>query len=136
MGISTYPDGIRLLLPSKLAVSPMSLACPLCKVPPGRDCKLFAGRFIVIHVERFKATLMSRPSRRFPTVVPESIGEIVAIGTDKRRWSPNGASLGFFNNPNPRGPETMRGAVMHVVYFASALFVSILLADTSASAQV
>ena len=53
-----------------LAVSPLSLACPFCKVGPRLDCANTAGGFAVVHVARIKkaATLdslnASRASRK------------------------------------------------------------------------
>jgi len=42
-------------LPEYIAVSPISLSCPLCKVKPGKACDLFAGEVEIVHVERIAA---------------------------------------------------------------------------------
>ena len=36
----------------RLAVSPISLVCPLCEAERGEECKTSAGKFSAIHVQR------------------------------------------------------------------------------------
>ena len=51
-------DGIGMLAIKarvpRLAVSPISLVCPLCEAERGEECKTSAGKFIAIHVERIE----------------------------------------------------------------------------------
>jgi len=39
-------------IPKDLPISPLSLACPLCKAKPNQDCIPSDGRFGVMHVAR------------------------------------------------------------------------------------
>jgi hypothetical protein len=79
--LGTNPEGIRLLLPSKLPMNPMSLACPLCGAPPGRDCKFYEGSVVLVHVDRFKAALVratvpdgTKCDRKLESVTQPSLG--------------------------------------------------------------
>lgn len=38
-----------------LRAAPMTVTCPLCKAPRGRDCATSSGGFSVIHIARIKA---------------------------------------------------------------------------------
>jgi hypothetical protein len=62
MALSPMPK----LRSEALAVSPLSLACPFCKVGPRLDCEKSEGGFAVVHVARIKkaATLDSLNASR------------------------------------------------------------------------
>jgi len=45
-------------IPEVLPVSPINIACPLCKSKPGKDCATRFGGLSVIHVARVKAAAL------------------------------------------------------------------------------
>lgn len=71
MGLGANAIGIRLVRPSRLSIDPMTVACPLCGARAPRDCKLSAGRFDIVHVERIRAAMVksieARSSERIDT---------------------------------------------------------------------
>jgi hypothetical protein len=78
-------EGIRLALPSKLPVSPMTLSCPLCNAQPGQICRVPSRRFqVVVHVERIKAALVKHIEAKTVPAQPELEQKVTRIPLGKR----------------------------------------------------